>query len=156
MITMVKLSALLLVLAVYLVSPVVDAGGLGYGGAGYGGLGYGGLGYGGGGYGGLGYGGLGGYGGVGGLGLGGVGVGGLGVGGVGGAGGVGVGGVGVGSSVALLSGGPAFAKAVAGPAFVVRTVHHVNRSNRLPQDIRLHVYFHPVSPASSSTPLAWV
>nr|XP_050028406.1 chorion class B protein L11-like [Dermacentor andersoni] len=56
------------------------------------------LGYGGAGYGGLGYGGLG-YG----------------------------GGVGVGSSVALLSGGPAFAKAVAGPAFLVRTVHHVNK-----------------------------
>ncbi|KAK8781197.1 uncharacterized protein LOC144094245 [Amblyomma americanum] len=74
------------------------AGGLvGYGGLGYGGLGYGGLGYGGLGYGGLGYGGL------------------------------GVGGVGVGSSVALLHGGPPFAKAVAGPAFLVRSVHHVNK-----------------------------
>ncbi|KAH7978302.1 hypothetical protein HPB49_005140 [Dermacentor silvarum] len=79
-------------------------GGLGYGGLGYGGLGYGGLGYGGLGYGGVGYGGLG-YGGA----------------------GLGVGGVGVGSSVALLSGGPAFSKAVAGPTFLVRSVHHVNK-----------------------------
>ncbi|KAK8769954.1 hypothetical protein V5799_013581 [Amblyomma americanum] len=71
--------------------------------------------------GGLGYGGYGlGYGG--GLGYGaGLGGGGLGV------GGLGVGGVGVGSSVALLSGGPPFAKAVAGPAFLVRSVHHVNK-----------------------------
>ncbi|KAL1440810.1 hypothetical protein MTO96_009110 [Rhipicephalus appendiculatus] len=37
------------------------------------------------------------------------------------------GGVGIGSSVALLSGGPAFTKAVAGPAFLVRTVHHVSK-----------------------------
>ncbi|XP_070388911.1 chorion class B protein B.L1-like isoform X2 [Dermacentor albipictus] len=113
--TMTKLFALFAVLAVYVFSPVAAGGKLGYGGAGYGGLGYGGLGYGGLGYGGLGYGGLG----YGGLGYGGLG------GGLGGVGGVG--GVGVGSSVALLSGGPAFAKAVAGPAFIVRTVHHVNK-----------------------------
>ncbi|XP_075744739.1 uncharacterized protein LOC142803503 [Rhipicephalus microplus] len=42
-------------------------------------------------------------------------------------GGYGVTGVGVGSSVAILSGGPAFTKAVAGPAFLVKTVHHVNK-----------------------------
>ncbi|XP_077484320.1 uncharacterized protein LOC144094256 [Amblyomma americanum] len=42
-------------------------------------------------------------------------------------GGLGVGGVGVGSSVALLNGGPGFSKAVAGPAFLIRTVHHVNK-----------------------------
>ncbi|KAK8772664.1 hypothetical protein V5799_024093 [Amblyomma americanum] len=45
-------------------------------------------------------------------------------------GGVGYGGVssvGLGSSVTLLSGGPAFSKTVAGPAFLVKSVHHVNR-----------------------------
>ncbi|XP_075744738.1 uncharacterized protein LOC142803502 [Rhipicephalus microplus] len=39
----------------------------------------------------------------------------------------GYGATGVGSSVAILSGGPAFTKAVAGPAFLVKTVHHVNK-----------------------------
>ncbi|XP_054934349.1 uncharacterized protein [Dermacentor andersoni] len=57
------------------------------------------------------------------------GLGGLGSGGVllGAAPAVGLGGVGVGSSVALLQGGPPFTKAVAGPAFLVRTVHHVSK-----------------------------
>ncbi|KAK8781194.1 hypothetical protein V5799_017464 [Amblyomma americanum] len=41
--------------------------------------------------------------------------------------GLGLGGVGVGSSVALLHSGPGFSKAVAGPAFLVRTVHHVSK-----------------------------
>ncbi|XP_077508080.1 uncharacterized protein LOC144119292 [Amblyomma americanum] len=41
--------------------------------------------------------------------------------------GYGVSGVGVGSSVALLRGGPTFTKVVAGPAFLVRSVHHVNK-----------------------------
>ncbi|KAK8783782.1 uncharacterized protein LOC144119303 [Amblyomma americanum] len=58
-------------------------------------------------------------GGYGAIGYGGVGYGGVGYGGVGG--------VGIGSSVALLSGGPGFAKAVAGPAFLVKTVHHVHK-----------------------------
>ncbi|KAL3198884.1 hypothetical protein MRX96_001464 [Rhipicephalus microplus] len=115
---MVKLFALLLVFAMYLVSPVVDAGGVSYIGSGYGGLGYGAGGYGGLGYGGLngaglGVVGLGGVGlnaaGLGGVGLLGAGLGGAGLGGVGlagaGLGGAGLGGVGVGSSVALLSGG---------------------------------------------------
>ncbi|XP_037504925.1 acanthoscurrin-1-like [Rhipicephalus sanguineus] len=57
------------------------------------------------------------------------GLGGLGSGGVllGAAPAVGLGGVGIGSSVALLHGGPAFTKAVAGPSFLVRTVHHVSK-----------------------------
>ncbi|KAK8783781.1 hypothetical protein V5799_009854 [Amblyomma americanum] len=93
------LFALLAALAVVTAVPKVGYGG-GYGAVGYGGIGFGGLGYGGLGYGGLGYGGV-------------------------GAGGVG--GVGIGSSVALLSGGPGFAKAVAGPAFLVKTVHHVKK-----------------------------
>lgn len=41
--------------------------------------------------------------------------------------GYGGGGLGVGSSVVLLRGGPGFAKAVAGPTFLVSTVHHVNK-----------------------------
>nr|XP_037268606.1 chorion class B protein L11-like [Rhipicephalus microplus] len=82
---------------------IAMAGGVGYGGLGYGGLGYGGLGYGG----------YGGYGGNGG---------GLGIGG-----GLGLGGVGVGSSVALIRGAPGLYKAVPGPAFLVRTIHQVNR-----------------------------
>ncbi|XP_077555942.1 uncharacterized protein LOC144170187 [Haemaphysalis longicornis] len=60
-------------------------------------------------------GGLGGYGGGFGAGFGGLGYGG------------GLGGAGVGSSVVLLRGGPGFAKSVAGPAFLVQTVHHVNK-----------------------------
>ncbi|CAN8024656.1 unnamed protein product [Ixodes persulcatus] len=43
-------------------------------------------------------------------------------------GGYGLGGVGLGSSVVLLSGGGAgYSKAVAGPAFLVKTVHHVSK-----------------------------
>ncbi|XP_049520945.1 acanthoscurrin-1-like [Dermacentor silvarum] len=41
--------------------------------------------------------------------------------------GYGVSGVGIGSSVALLRGGPGLFKAVEGPAFLVKTVHHVNK-----------------------------
>ncbi|XP_077533195.1 uncharacterized protein LOC144145446 isoform X1 [Haemaphysalis longicornis] len=37
------------------------------------------------------------------------------------------GGLGVGSSVVLLRGGPGFGKAVAGPSFLVNTVHHVRK-----------------------------
>ncbi|KAL1466606.1 hypothetical protein MTO96_042614 [Rhipicephalus appendiculatus] len=40
-----------------------------------------------------------------------------------------VSGVGVGRSAALLQGGPAFAKAVALPAFLMRTVHQNNKMN---------------------------
>ncbi|XP_037268569.2 uncharacterized protein LOC119159843 [Rhipicephalus microplus] len=56
-----------------------------------------------------------------------VSAGGVGLGYGGGGLGYGGGGLGVGSSVVLLRGGPGFAKAVAGPTFLVSTVHHVSK-----------------------------